>query len=380
MTSGLAVPLSRLTADSSTDVRDGLVQLQSLLKLVAKEQVLAACVSQHVAAAMQSHLANPEVQRWGAAILQEVFQRFGLVGQRDVEVLLQAASLHGGALDVQRWCFSALLCALEVDGTDETSDSTVLACILLEKDALGVLAAASAHKSPSLLERLYSLIAALLLEGGSDAADEATRTGCLGSTLATLKLTLGTATEVLEEETSTLVADLPVQLACLRVLWAICEANGELGATEIAAKDGLDIIIAILHECGPAVDVRKWSASVLQSLFAQGGELVVETAVQLEAAEALVMSLACSLNSQEVAERCAAALATMASFSDEAGLAVVEAGGLGAVEEAVARHGSEGDLAQWYFALRASIHSCTGEGGPSPDDHESEAPEAEIEL
>ena len=396
MASELSVHLGRLGAESPAEVRDGFVQLLGVLKRAQKEDVVQASVSEHVAAAMESHSTSSEVQRWAAAVLQEMFQRFEMVGQKDLALLLHAAAAHASSLDVQRWCFSALLCALEIDGADETSDSTVIACTLLQEGVLDVLASAfRAHDSPSLLERVASLLAALVLEGGSDAADEATTTGCLASTLGTLQLTVGKADS---EEASALVEDVPLQLACLRVLWAVCESNEELGATEIAAKDGLDIVVSILQQNGLASEspeIRKWSASVLQVLFAHGGELVVETAVQLEVAEALVMTLACSLNDLEVVERCAAALATMSGFSDEAGLAVAEAGGLGAVEEAVGRYGSERDLAQWYLALQQSLEShgspgsspgAPGTRGPgliapnAPSSEVPEAPEVEIEF
>ena len=374
----LVGPLAALGGSSPSEVRDGLVQLLTVLKRARKEDVLEASVSEHVATAMEKQSASPEVQRWAAAVLQELFQRFEQVGQRDLELLLRAAGVHAKIVDVQRWCFSALLCALEISGTDEHSDSTVIACTLLQEGVLGLLAAAfQDHESPSLMERVASLLAALVLEGGDDAADEATRTGCLAAALTTLKLTAGNTTDNLEEM-SALVADVPLQVACLRVLWAVCESNGELGATEIAAKDGLDIIVSVLQQSGRASDVCKWGASVFQALFAHGGELVVEAAVQSEVAEALVMALAHSLNDLEIVERCAAALATMSAHSDEAGLAVVEAGGLGAVEEAVERHGREGDLFDWYLALRQSIESHAE--AESPSGPGSPAPEVEIEL
>eukprot|EP00438_Fugacium_kawagutii_P033302 Skav219631 [mRNA] locus=scaffold628:233586:235816:- [translate_table: standard] len=244
---------------------------------------------------------------------------------------------------------------------------------MLEQDVMTVVASATRlhGQSPSLLDSAASLVSCLVMEGGDTAADEAFRTGCLHSILSTLTATLETSEG---EGSNSLTGDASLQQSCLRALWSICEANGELGATEITADDGFESIIKILAQekgnCGEVnvntqvLEVHKWCASLLQSLLAQGGDLVAESALLSSAAEALVASIALFGTDSEVAERCAAALATLAAYGPDAAVSVLEAGGLSAVEEAAELHGLDGALGHWYHALQEAIEHCTDEESP----------------
>ena len=274
--------------------RDGLIMLLKVIQKSPAAALASGAVSRHVVDALQQNLENREVQRWGAAALEELFRRCAVVDPESAAAaLLAAARAHLPAVEVQRWCFSALVCALEL-GEETETDSVVLTMRILEQDAMSLLASAlQLHKgSPSLLESALSLVACLVMDGGDAAADEAFRTGVLGSVLSTLSQTLDTAPESPDGGGFALAADASLQQACLRALWAISESNGELGATEIAADNGLEVILATLKQEQAHVDVHKWCASVLQSLLAQGGDLVAESAVQQHAPEALVASLA----------------------------------------------------------------------------------------
>ena len=143
-------------------------------------------------------------------------------------------------LEVQRWCFSALACCLTV-GEDDSPDRNVLAVHMLSQDTMSVIAKSiRLHFHISLLAGLCCLSClCMVMEGGEAVADEAFQTGCLRLILSTLAATLDKP-----GEEHSLTADASLQQACLRALWAICESNGELGATEIAADDGFESIIS----------------------------------------------------------------------------------------------------------------------------------------
>lgn len=333
--------LEKLAQGSGVAARDGLIGLLNAIQRSSLSPELASALP--VVEAMEQHPGNSAVQRWGAATLEELFRRSFVhsdVACRAVSALVSGARANLEAIEVQRWCFSALACSLTMCEED-ASDSNVLAKHMLEQDAMTVVASAiQLHgQSPSLLDSAASLVSCMVMEGGDTAADEAFRTGCLHSILSTLTATLETAEG---EGGNSLTADASLQQACLRALWAICEANGELGATEIAADDGFESIINILAQekgkgnCGQVhtmeadmevLEVHKWCASLLQSLLAQGGDLVAESALLSRAAEALVASIALFGTHVEVVERCAAALATLAAYGPDAAISVLEAGG-----------------------------------------------------
>lgn len=324
--------LEKLAQGSAVAARDGLICLLNAVQSSSAPELAAALP---VVEALEQHPGNSAVQRWGAATLEELFRRSSVhsdVACRAVSALVSGARANLEAIEVQRWCFSALACSLTVCEED-ASDSNVLAKHMLEQDAMTVVASATQlhGQSPSLLDSAASLVSCMVMEGGDVAADEAFRTGCLRSILSTLTATLETG-----EGSNSLTADASLQQACLRALWAICEANGELGATEITADDGFESIIKILaQEKGndgmevnmEVLEVHKWCASLLQSLLAQGGDLVAESALLSSAAEALVASIALFGAHVEVVERCAAALATLAAYGPDAAVSVLEAGG-----------------------------------------------------
>ena len=335
---------------SATHCRDGMICLAHALQRGSTNETglngfdagTAALISHRIVQALHKHLEDAEVQRWGAAALEELFRRMAVLNKQDSQVnaanyqdaisaLVAGARSNPTSVDLQRRCFSALTCVLtEAEGEDDACDSSIIVSHILEQDAMTVLAGAmKLHAtSPSLLECALSLISCLVLEGGVIAADEAFRTGCLQATLSTLASTRDPADGEDEGEGSALLSDASLQQACLRALWAISE-SGELGVTEIAADSGLESVISILAQDGSA-EVHKWCASVLQSMLAKGGQdgLVAESAQLLNAAEALVTSIACFGDHLEVVERCAAALATLAAFGPDAAVSVLEAGGL----------------------------------------------------
>lgn len=327
--------LEKLAQGSAVAARDGLIGLLNAIQSSSSPELALPVVE-----ALEQHPGNSAVQRWGAATLEELFRRSCIfhsdVACRAVSALVSGARANLEAIEVQRWCFSALACSLTME--EDASDSNVLAKHMLEQDAMTVVASAiQLHgQSPSLLDSAASLVSCMVMEGGDTAADEAFRTGCLHSILSTLTATLETAEG---DGSNSLTADASLQQACLRALWAICEANGELGATEITADDGFESIIKILAQekgkgnCGmedmeaEVLEVHKWCASLLQSLLAQGGDLVAESALLSRAAEALVASIALFGTHVEVVERCAAALATLAAYGPDAAVSVLEAGG-----------------------------------------------------
>ena len=318
--------LDKLGQGSAIECRDGLIGLLNAIQKGPSENKLNPTELSHVLAVLEQHSGDPAVQRWGAATLEELFRRSAVpsdMGCAAISALVSGAHANLEAIEVQRWCFSALACSLTVG--EEDWDTKLLAVHMLQQDALTVIVKAMQlhNKSPSLLECASSLVSCIVMEGGDAAADEAFRTGCLGLILSTLAATL----EKSDREPNSLTADAALQQACLRALWAICESNGELGATEIAADDGFESVISILAQDKGNAEVHKWCASLLQSLLAQGGELVAESAMLAMAAEALVASLALFETHLEVVERCAAALATLAANGPDAAVSVLEAGG-----------------------------------------------------
>lgn len=359
--------LDKLALGSPIECRDGLICLLNAIQKGGTSagtaaDLVAPSVSQRVIEALEQHSGNSAVQRWGAATLEELFQRSAVRGDMTchaVSALVAGARANLEAIEVQRWCFSALACSLTVCGEEEdASDSNVLAMHMLEHDAMTLIASSIQlhERSPSLLECAVSLISCMIMEGGDAAADEAFRTGCLSSILSTLARTLDPEDDELG---NSLAGDAALQQACLRALWAICESNGELGVTEIAANDGIESIVSILAQDKGNADVHKWCASLLQSMLAQGGDLVAESAMLFKAADSLVASIALFRTHVEVIERCAAALATLAAYGPDAAVSVLEAGGLCAVEEAAELHGLDGSLGHWYHALQEAIEHCT---------------------
>lgn len=351
--------LDKLAGGSAVECRDGLVGLlNAIQKGPAEETELAAASISQVLEALLQHLADSAVQRWGAATLEELFRRSAIrsdMAFHATSALVSGAQANLEAIEVQRWCFSALACCLTV-GEDDSPDRNVLAVHMLSQDTMSVIAKSiRLHStSPSLLDCAASLVCCMVMEGGEAVADEAFQTGCLRLILSTLAATLDKP-----GESNSLTADASLQQACLRALWAICESNGELGATEIAADDGFESIISILAQDQGNAEVHKWCASLLQSLLAQGGDLVAESAMLAMAAEALVASIAMFGTDLDVIERCAAALATLAAYGPDAAVSVLEAGGLCAVEEAADLHGLDGALGHWYHALQEAIEHCT---------------------
>ncbi|CAE8621161.1 unnamed protein product [Polarella glacialis] len=106
----------------------------------------------------------------------------------------------------------------------------------------------------------------------------------------------------------------------------------------------------------------RWSASALQSLFEQGGEDVARVAVAYGAAETLVTCMATNAGEAELEERCLAAVATLAQKGGIAAvLAVLDAGGQSAADEAITRHPGSTEIQNWAEALFLSVESCADE-------------------
>lgn len=332
---------------SATQCRNGMICLVHALQREVNKTGLTSgsisSISQRVVQLMQQHLEDSEVQRWGAATLEELFRRTPGPGRADqdtaawamtfrdaISALVSGAQASPAAIDLQRRCFSALICLLTTDDEDDAFDGSILASHMLEHEVMSLVAGAmQLHAlSPSLLECAVSLISSLVLEGGDVAADEAFRTGCLKATLSTLARTLDNSENDDQWQGSCLVADASLQQTCLRALWSVSE-SGELGVTEIAADTGLESVISILSQDGTA-EVHKWCASVLQSMLAKGGSdgLLAESVMLLNGSEVLVASIARYVDHLDVIERCAAALATLAAYGPDAAVSVLEAGGL----------------------------------------------------
>lgn len=331
--------LDQVASQNATKSRDGLIHLLQAIQRqdLESEDLLAA--PERVVSSMDMHLTDTAVQRWGAEALDVLFRRFAIQGpanERAICALIGGAKSNCKGAEVQRWCFGALTSSLALATSDR------LAILILEQDVMGVVANAmqSHPESPALLESAAGLICLLVSEAGEAAADQAYDTGCL-------RLLQG----ILQSSEDTCL-----KASCLRALWAVSESNGELGATELAADSGLESAITILMQ---EPELHRWAASLVQSMLAKGGRLVAESALALNAAEALVNSMAVQRDDVSTVVRCTAALATLAKHGPDFAVSILEAGGLGCVEEMAALHGLEGELGHWFHALQEAIDHCT---------------------
>ena len=326
-----------MASKDATKSRDGLIRLLQAIQRHDLESEDLQAAPERVLSSMDMHLTDGAVQRWGAEALDVLFRRSAIQGaakDQAVSALIAAVTSNAKAAEVQRWCFSALTSSLN------TSDG--LAIQILEQDVMGLVANAmqSHPESPALLESAAGLIGWIVLEIGEAAADQAYDTGCLRLLQSILQSS----------------EDVPLKQSCLRSLWAVSESNGELGATELAADSGLESAISILTG---EPELRRWAASLVQSMLAKGGRLVAESALALNAAEALVTAMAVHCDDLETLVRCTAALATLAQHGPDCAVSILEAGGLGAVEDMAALHGLEGELGHWFHALQEAIDHCT---------------------
>eukprot|EP00933_Yihiella_yeosuensis_P073619 TRINITY_DN82325_c0_g1_i1.p1 TRINITY_DN82325_c0_g1~~TRINITY_DN82325_c0_g1_i1.p1 ORF type:complete len:420 (+),score=116.99 TRINITY_DN82325_c0_g1_i1:48-1307(+) len=393
-TADVQAGLDRLRADTSCAKvqREGLAILSKGVGTESEAADAEFAVSRGalslITQALEAHRTDPEVQRCGAMCLCNLAKgpsafAAKAVGSREVLVtLLAAMCAHRGNIQVQQWCLAALREAVEASLENEAIE------VLLAEGGLKTVTATMHFHSGrlELEEQASALLSLLVLDGGEDIDDMALEKdyGCLDVVLGAMKQCLqdneNDAVDRCAQEVDDVVERANLQKSSLSALWAISEHGGELGATEIGARGGVEVTLSAMRQYKEFAEVQRWGASVLQSLFSNGGEEVTDLAVSLDAAEVLVKAMASMEGKLEVEERCLAALATFATHGrTEAVLSILDAGGQAAAQEAAAGHGNEGDVQMWAEALSLAIGTCDlNEESDAEDAEQADGDEGQV--